>query len=156
MEATGQHISAAPIRILLVEDSLRDVEITRRALILGGIKVELSLVRDGAEAIDYLYRKGNFLVRSTRKRPDVILLDLNLPKIPGIEVLKRIRRSRGIRNIPVIVLTNSQREEEIRACYYLGARRCLQKPAVFNDFLVLAETIRACKNGGRRAHPGYP
>lgn len=119
-----------PIRVLLVEDNPADVEIATRALSRSSLLHELDVVRDGQEALDYLFRSGTYAERAAPP-PDIILLDLNLPKVHGIEVLRKIRSSDRYAATPVIVLTNSSRDEDINASYLLGSNTYIQKTANF-------------------------
>ncbi len=130
------------VRILLVEDNLHDIEIARRAFAKGHIKNELLIVRDGQQALDYLYHQGVYGVPEMAPRPGMILLDLNLPKVSGWEVLRRIKEDKGLKSIPVVVLTVSNREEDIHLCYKLGVNTYIQKPVEFKAFLRVINTIQ--------------
>jgi CheY-like chemotaxis protein len=123
--------------ILLVEDNPADVLITQRALRQSSFPVELIVVRDGQEAVDYLLQPE----APGRRRPDLILLDLNLPRLSGCEVLKRIRATPALRAVPVIVLTTSTRPEEIQEVYAAGANTYVQKPQAFDRFVEVLQTI---------------
>src|SRR5262245_28040219 len=101
------------VDILLIEDNPNDAELTQRALKKTGLMAQLAIARDGAEALDYLF--------SSRPKPKVIFLDLKLPKIDGIEVLRRVRADAGTRSVPVVILTSSHEERDITECYNLGA-----------------------------------
>ena len=107
--------------ILLIEDNSSDVDLTRRALEKGHIANDLVVVRDGKEALDYLLGKGDYAGRDTTDLPAVTLLDLKLPKVPGLEVLRRVRAEARTRRLPVVVLTSSKEEEDLAASYDLGA-----------------------------------
>jgi two-component system, chemotaxis family, response regulator Rcp1 len=128
----------APFRILLVEDNLNDIEITRRALEKGQVKNELTIARDGQEAIDILF--GRAKVRASL--PGLILLDLNLPRVDGREVLSRIKTDPELRRIPVIVLTTSTREEDVVRSYDLGVNTFISKPVRFEDFIKVVTAIQ--------------
>ncbi len=128
-----------PVQILLVEDNPDDVEITRRAFRKGRVANDLHVVRDGQEALDFLYRKGDFGIDTPR--PDLILLDLNLPKVNGIEVLQKIKSRDGLSTIPVIVLTISGREEDIIKSYELAANTYIEKPVEFDKFVRAMEVL---------------
>jgi CheY-like chemotaxis protein len=132
---------ARPITILLVEDNLQDIEITRRALAKGRVGNELKVVRDGEEALDYLYRRGKFQDPDASPRPGMILLDLNLPKVGGLEVLQQIKKDDSLKAIPVIVLTVSQREQDIVRSYDLGVNTYIQKPVEFDNFMRVINTV---------------
>jgi CheY-like chemotaxis protein len=133
--------SARPITILLVEDNLQDIEITRRALAKGRVGNELMVVRNGEEALDYLHRRGKFQDPNASPRPGMILLDLNLPKVGGLEVLQQIKKDESLKAIPVIVLTVSQREEDIVRSYDLGVNTYIQKPVEFDNFMRVINTV---------------
>ena len=128
----------APVNILLVEDNPNDVEITRRALEKGRVRNELTVARDGQEALDILFGNGNGGV----PRPGLILLDLNLPKVDGREVLEKIKADPKLRRIPVIVLTISTSEEDVMRTYDLGVNTFISKPVRFGDFIKVVTTIR--------------
>ena len=128
----------APFRILLVEDNPNDIEITRRALEKGQVKNELTIARDGQEAIDLLF--GHAEARASL--PGLILLDLNLPRVDGREVLSRIKTDPELRRIPVIVLTTSTREEDVVRSYDLGVNTFISKPVRFEDFIKVVTAIQ--------------
>lgn len=130
-----------PVKILLVEDNLQDIEITRRAFGKGHVRNELVVVRDGQEALDYLHHRGKFQDPATSPRPGMILLDLNLPKVGGMEVLQEIKQDTDLRSVPVIVLTVSQREEDIVRSYNLGVNTYIQKPVEFDIFMKVVNAI---------------
>ncbi|MFQ5779557.1 MAG: response regulator [Nitrospiria bacterium] len=136
--------NARPVKVLLVEDSLHDIEITRRAFAKGGVRSEIYVARDGQEALDYLYHLGKYQLPETSPRPGIILLDLNLPKIDGLEVLRQIKQDEGLKAIPVIVLTVSQRQEDISLSYNYGVNAYIQKPVEFQDFVKVINTIQEC------------
>src|SRR5213593_4202178 len=112
--------------ILLVEDNPNDAELTQRALKKSDPGTRLAIARDGAEALEYLF--------SNRPKPKVIFLDLKLPKIDGIEVLRRVRADDRLRSVPVVVLTSSQEERDISQCYKLGVNSYIVKPVEFDEF----------------------
>ena len=120
--------------ILLVEDNPKDVRLTQEALREGGFDCELSVARNGAEALDMLRGVPPFAQMST---PDLILLDINLPLKNGREVLAEIKRDQRLRSIPVIILTTSRAESDVKACYDLHANSYLVKPLEFDDFTEL-------------------
>jgi two-component system response regulator len=128
--------------ILLVEDNPAEVKITQRALKESGVGVELIVVRDGQEALDYLLRQGPHAVGQGWREPALILLDLNLPRLNGREVLERIRATPHLRSVPVIVLTTSNRVEDVRAMYAAGANTYIEKPQDFARFVTVLETIQ--------------
>jgi two-component system, chemotaxis family, response regulator Rcp1 len=125
-----------PVHILLVEDNPQDVEITRRALEKGQVKNRLTVARDGQEALDILEA-----IKSDDP-PALILLDLNMPRLNGIEVLQVIKSDPNLRRIPVIVLTTSTREEDIVRAYDLGVNTFISKPVRFEDFMRVVMTIQ--------------
>jgi len=125
-------MSDRPVQILLVEDSPGDVLLTTRALAKSGITHELHVVRDGAEAIDFVGRRGD---HGDAPRPDLILLDLDLPKRHGHEVLREIKGDDDLRKIPVLVLTGSQRDADVLESYDLRANGFLGKPVEVEQFL---------------------
>jgi len=116
------------VEVLLVEDDPYDEEMTLAAFRNARFTNKVHVVRDGAEALDYLFRKGLYATRNSDDRPHVILLDLNLPKTGGIEVLRRVRGDQKTRDIPVIVLTVSQKERDVAECRALGVQAYLPKP----------------------------
>ena len=120
--------------ILLVEDNLDDVELTLRALKKNNIKNEVTVAYDGAEALDYLFGTGKYSGRDLTMMPTVILLDLKLPRIDGLEVLRRIRANELSKLLPVVILTSSKEEQDIVNGYRLGVNSYVRKPVNFNQF----------------------
>jgi CheY-like chemotaxis protein len=121
-------------RILMVEDDPKDVELTLTALGDYHLTNEVVVVHDGEEALDYLYRRGNFRARSN-ENPAVLLLDLKLPKVDGLEVLKQMKSDETLRMIPVVVLTSSREERDMVASYKLGVNAYVVKPVDFHEFV---------------------
>lgn len=121
--------------ILLVEDNPDDEELTLRALKKNNIVNDVAVVRDGAEALDYLFCTGRYASRDSRDLPQVVLLDLNLPKMGGLEVLRRIRENEKTRLLPVVILTSSKEEQDLIQSYSLGANSYVRKPVDFNQFV---------------------
>ena len=121
--------------ILLVEDSQDDADLTLRAMQKNNIRSKVMHVRDGAEAIDFLLCSGAYSSRSPRDLPQVILLDLKLPKMDGLEVLRRIRSEKLLSLIPVVILTSSNEDRDIIESYRLGANSYIRKPVDFSSFL---------------------
>ncbi|PSC03384.1 two-component system response regulator [Alsobacter soli] len=119
--------------ILLVEDSSRDVELTLAALAKCQLANEVIVVRDGAEALDYLYARNAFQDRE-RGDPAVVLLDLKLPKMDGLEVLEQIKKDHDLRPIPVVMLTSSREERDLVRSYQLGVNAFVVKPVDFQEF----------------------
>lgn len=117
--------------ILLVEDNPDDVELTKRAFAKNHIANEIVVLRDGAEACEFLFESG----RESRALPQVILLDLKLPKLSGLEVLERIRASETTRFVPTVILTSSKQEEDLLEGYRLGVNSYVRKPVDFNEFV---------------------
>lgn len=120
--------------ILLVEDNPDDVELTLRALRKEGLAAEVVVARDGAEALDFVFSQGEWADRDPRRRPAVILLDLKLPRVDGLEVLRRLRSDRRTRLLPVVVLTSSREETDLKDSYSLGANSYIRKPVDFERF----------------------
>jgi two-component system response regulator len=120
--------------ILLIEDNPDDELLTLRAMRKNNIANEIVVVRDGAEALDYIFCTGQFAERNIAEGPQVILLDLNLPKIGGLDVLKRIRNDPRTALYPVVVLTSSKEEKDLVESYRLGANSYIRKPVDFNQF----------------------
>ena len=121
--------------ILLVEDNPDDVELTLRALKRNNILNKVIVAKDGVEALDYLLGTGMYSKRELKDLPVVILLDLKLPKIDGLEVLKRIRQDEHSKLIPVVILTSSSEEKDLIDGYSLGANSYIRKPLEFNQFV---------------------
>ena len=121
-------------RILMVEDDPKDVELTMTALEGYNLANEVIVTRDGEEALDYLYRRGNYIARSS-DHPAVILLDLKLPKIDGLEVLRQVKSDDNLKMIPVVVLTSSREENDLVSSYKLGVNAYVVKPVDFHEFV---------------------
>jgi len=121
-------------RILMVEDDPKDVELTLTALADYNLSNEVVVIHDGEEALNYLYRRGNFKARQS-ENPAVLLLDLKLPKVDGLEVLQQIKSDEILRVIPVVVLTSSREERDMVASYKLGVNAYVVKPVDFHQFV---------------------
>jgi two-component system response regulator len=121
--------------ILLVEDNPDDELLTLRALKRANVLNEVVVAHDGVEALDFLFGTGNYADRDTTKKPVVALLDLKLPKIDGLEVLRRIRESDATATLPVVILTSSREEQDVLNGYLLGANSYIQKPVSFDRFM---------------------
>lgn len=122
------------IEILFVEDNKNDAELTIRALKKSNIANKLIHFKDGAQPLDFLFGRGEFEGRNTDNKPKVILLDLKLPKVHGIEVLKELKSSSLTKDIPVVILTSSKEDPDIQRCYDLGANSYIVKPVDFERF----------------------
>ena len=129
------------VHILLVEDNPADAELCIRALRRHNLVNDLIWVKDGAEALDFLFCTGAYAGRTGTGGLKVILLDLRLPKIDGLEVLRRIRADERTRNIPVVVLTSSQEDPDVIASYALGVNSFISKPVNFKDFSATVEKL---------------
>jgi two-component system response regulator len=121
-------------RILLVEDSARDAELILDALATHQLANEVVHVRDGADALDYLHRRGQFAGRSG-EQPAMMLLDLKLPKVDGLEVLRQIKSDAALKMIPVVMMTSSRQEQDLLTSYELGVNAYVVKPLKFQDFV---------------------
>ncbi|MBX3217378.1 MAG: response regulator [Labilithrix sp.] len=128
-------------QILLVEDNESDEKLTVRALRKSQIANEVIVARDGEEALDYLFGTGAYAGRDTSITPTVTLLDLNLPKIGGLEVLRRLRADERTRRLPVVVLTSSREDEDVIRSYDLGANAYVRKPVDFGQFAEATKTL---------------
>ena len=120
--------------ILLVEDNPSDADLTRRALSKGHISNDLVVAEDGQDALDYLRGEGVYFGRAVSETPSLILLDLKLPKVPGLDVLRVVRADARLRRIPVVILTSSKEEEDVGAGYDLGVNSYVRKPVDFTEF----------------------
>src|SRR5437016_9595097 len=123
------------VEILLVEDNPNDVELTLRALQKQNLSNKVFVVKAGAEALDFMFATGAYSQRKIEKRPRVILLDLKLPKVDGIEVLRRIKSDSRTNPIPVLMLTSSQEERDVLDSYNLGVNSYIVKPVDFSNFV---------------------
>jgi two-component system, response regulator len=122
------------VEVLLVEDNASDAELTIRALKKNNLSNKLLHLKDGAEAIDFLFGEGNYSNRIVEHVPRVILLDLKMPKVNGIDVLRRIKADSRTRKIPIVVLTSSKEDPDIKICYELGVNSYVVKPVEFENF----------------------
>lgn len=122
------------VEILMVEDNPRDVELTLRALKKRGLANQFFVVNDGAEALDFLFGRGKFSQRDITRTPKVVLLDLKLPKISGLEVLQAVKSDLQTQAIPVVMVTSSAEDPDIEAAYALGANGYVVKPVEFGAF----------------------
>lgn len=127
------------VEILIVEDNPQDLELALRALKRSHFSNKIHVARDGAEALEYIFCEGAFAGRQISDRPRVVLLDLKLPKVDGLEVLKRIKEDPRTKAIPVVVLTSSKEQSDVAASYELGANSYIVKPVNFEGF---SEAVR--------------
>ncbi len=127
--------------ILLVEDNPDDVELTLRALKQYNVRNQIAVVRDGAEALDFLFATGAYAERSVCPMPAVVILDLKLPKVDGLEVLKRMRADKRTKLTPVVILTSSKEEGDMVNGYKLGANSYVRKPVDFTEFVEAARQL---------------
>jgi two-component system response regulator len=127
-----------PIEILMIEDNPGDVRLTKEALKSNKISNNLHVCQDGEEGLDYLFQRNGF---ETAVRPDLVLLDLNLPKVNGREILKSVKEDPTLRRIPIVVLTSSEAEEDIVKSYDLHANSYISKPVDFDQFITVVKTI---------------
>ena len=127
--------------LLLVEDNPSDIALTRRALERGRIANELVVAEDGQEALDYLYGAGPWTGRDPSDIPALVLLDLKLPRISGLDVLRRIRAERCTRRLPVVILTSSGEDRDLASGYDLGVNSYIRKPVDFNEFTGTIEKL---------------
>jgi CheY-like chemotaxis protein len=129
------------VDILLVEDNPTDAELTMRALKRKNLANKLLWVKDGAEAIDFLFGEGKYSDRNAKDIPRLILLDLRMPKVDGLEVLQRIKGDEITKKIPVVVLTSSQEDKDIVDSYKLGVNSYVSKPVEFDEFIDAVSTL---------------
>jgi two-component system, response regulator len=127
--------------ILLVEDNPSDIGLTRRALSKSHIANEMVVAEDGQEALDYLFATGKYTGRDVSDIPAVVLLDLKLPRVDGLEVLRRIRADERSRRLPVVILTTSKEEQDVAQSYDLGANSYIRKPVDFKQFVESVEHL---------------
>jgi len=129
------------IEILLVEDNPTDAELTMRALTRKNLANKVVWVKDGAEALDFIFAQGEFSHRNAEELPKLILLDLRMPKVDGLEVLQKIKAEEHTRRIPVVVLTSSQEDRDIVESYKLGVNSYVSKPVEFDEFIDAVSTL---------------
>ena len=129
------------IEILLVEDNPTDAELTIRALKKKNLANKLVWVKDGAEALDFLFATGDYAERSKEDLPKLVLLDLRMPKVDGLEVLQKIKSDERTKKIPVVVLTSSKEDEDIVESYKLGVNSYVSKPVEFDEFTKAVSTL---------------
>jgi len=129
------------IEVLLIEDNMSDAELTIRALKKNNLANHLVHLEDGQEALDYIFAEGSYSNRNIENTPKLILLDLKMPKINGIQVLEKVKSDNRTKKIPVIVLTSSKEDPDIQECYLLGANSYVVKPVEFDKFLAAVSEI---------------
>jgi len=132
-------VSKRPLRLLLIEDSPSDAELAVQAFRQSESPHEISVITDGKEALSYLHKKGKY---ATVARPDLILLDLNLPKLNGCSLLKEIKQDESLKAIPVVILTTSEDERDVLNAYKLQASAYITKPVDFVKFIAVAKEIQ--------------
>ena len=132
-------MNSGEVEILLVEDNEDDMELALHALKRGKVANRISVVRDGEEALDFLFCRGTFSQRSFEHPPKLILLDLKLPKVDGLEVLRQVKGDARTRTIPVVIMTSSKEERDLVSSYSLGVNSYIQKPVDFDQF---RETVK--------------
>ena len=129
------------IEILLVEDNAEDIELTLHALRREKLANSIHLVRDGEEALDYLFCRGSYQGRSQDHQPRLVLLDLKLPKVDGLEVLRQVKNDARLKFIPVVILTSSREERDLVDSYKLGVNSYIQKPVDFDRFREMIKEV---------------
>lgn len=122
------------VEILLIEDNPNDAELTMRSFKKNNITNNVLHLKDGAAALEFLFGSGEFVGRNVNNKPKVILLDLKMPKVDGVEVLQKIKANDNTKSIPVVVLTSSKEDPDIQRCYMLGANSYIVKPVDFDSF----------------------
>ena len=127
-------------RILLVEDNSRDVELTLAALREYNVINAVDVARDGVEALDYLYRRGQFAARPS-DQPVVVMLDIKMPRLNGLEVLRRIKADPQLKNLPVVMFTSSREEPDLAECYLVGVNAYVVKPVDFLQFTAAVKQV---------------
>ncbi|HEU0137047.1 MAG TPA: response regulator [Flavobacterium sp.] len=131
----------AHVQVLLVEDNIDDAELTIRALKKNKIVTHLHHVKDGAEALDFIFATGSYDGRDITIRPSVVLLDINMPKIGGREVLRRLKEDERTKAIPVVILTSSKENPDVESCYQLGANSYIIKPVGYDNFMAAIKDL---------------
>ncbi|MEO9871629.1 response regulator [Ekhidna sp.] len=129
------------VQVVLVEDSVDDAELTMRSLKNSNFANEITWLKDGEDAINYLQGKGKYADRDITIKPKLILLDLKLPKLSGIQVLERIKKDKNLDKIPVVVMTSSKENSDLKRCYELGANSYVVKPINFSKFMEVTKEI---------------
>ncbi len=132
------NFSSKPVEVLIVEDNEGDVRLIKEAFTGSTVDSKFSVVSDGEEALDYLYRRGKFEASS---RPDLILLDLNLPRLNGFDVLSDVKSNPALQQIPVVIFSSSTSDNDVIKSYDLKANSYISKPSDFDEFLTVVKTI---------------
>lgn len=127
--------------ILLVEDNSDDIELTMLAFQRSRVANRVDIVKDGAAALDYLFARGEYINNRDAEPPAVVLLDIQLPKLDGLEVLREIRANRDTRNVPIVMLTSSRQQEDMMRSYDLGANSFIRKPVDFDKFVEAIQQV---------------
>lgn len=138
---TLMNMETKAVDILLVEDSPYDAELTITSLMSKNITNRIEHVEDGAEALDFIFCRGRYALRNFENRPRLILLDLKMPKVSGIEVLRQLKSNPDTQRIPVVILTSSKEEPDIETCYALGVNSYIVKPVGFENFAAAVSEI---------------
>ena len=128
-------------RILLVEDSVNDIKLTTAALRSAGLANEIIICRDGAEALDYLFKRGEYAGRSDETCPAVVLLDLKMPRVDGLEVLSKLRAEERFKTLPIVMITSSAEEQDMIRSYNLGVNGYVVKPVTHDEFLAAIKEV---------------
>jgi two-component system, response regulator len=123
------------VEILIVEDNPRDAELTLRALLKNNLANNVLIAKDGAEALDFFFCRGKYVERSFTSPPKVVLLDLKLPKVSGLEILRIVKADKRTSNIPIVIVTSSRQEPDIQEAYALGVNSYVVKPVDFDQFI---------------------
>jgi CheY-like chemotaxis protein len=133
---------SSPVDIVVVEDDPNDAELITRAFKKHNLSNQIVLLTDGAKALDFFFCEGDYADSTAMRTPKVVLLDLKLPKIDGIEVLQRLKADERTKNIPVVILTSSSEERDIKAAYELGVNSYVTKPIKFDEFAQVVSELR--------------
>jgi two-component system, response regulator len=134
-------MSISPIDILLVEDNADDIELTLHALKRNNLANAVHIVRDGEEALDFIFCRGRYAERLLNDAPKVVLLDLKLPKVDGLEVLRAMKNDKRTKAVPVVVMTSSKEQRDMVEGYHLGVNSYIQKPVDFDEFRNLIKQL---------------
>ncbi len=155
-QPTSLPANPSPPDILLVEDHPLELELTLRPLRDIGPDTRIEVARDGEEALDFLLGRGSFGYRLSAPLPRLVLLDLQLPKLDGLEVLRSVRANARTCMVPVVILTSSADPRQLAQCYQLGANSCVQKPVKYDEFSAAIQTVARYWLGFNQAPPSTP